>query len=43
MSMDSVRGADSKRVDRAVGLLLEVQRGPLTTLAVQIKDIEMCK
>lgn len=43
MSMDSDRGADSERVSRAEVLLLEVQRGPLTPLGVQIKDIEMCK
>lgn len=43
MSMASVGGADSKRVDRTVGLLLEVQRGPLIPLAIQIKDVEMCK
>lgn len=40
MSMDSVRGTDSKRVNRAGVLLLEVKRSPLTPLGVQIKDME---
>lgn len=32
-----------KKVNRARGLLLEVQKGPLTTPGVQIKDIQLHK